>query len=96
MSLQSAALDKIRTAYGYGRANYTKEGNPFAYKNGPANFLFYADSHYPLPNMFTHGEYMIHESWRREAGEDGYRERLPAGDCSYVGHFYKEGEGFII
>ena len=97
MSLQSTALDKISTPIGYGKSSYTKEDNPPAYKHGPVNFLFYSDNkYYPLPAMATHGKYSIHESWRREAGEDGYRERLPAGDCSYVGHFYKEGEGFII
>ena len=93
MPFQPAVLDKIKSAYGYGRTNYGKEENPYAYKYGPANYLFYADGSYPLPNMFTHGKYRVNESWRKDEGETRYRERV-AGDCAYVGNFYKVGEGF--
>ena len=93
MPLQSTALDKIRTPIGYGKSSYTKEDNPAAYKHGPANFLFYnPGTYYPLPSMARHGGYSIHASWRREAGNEGYKERV-AGDCAFVGNFYKDGEG---
>ena len=73
MSLQSAALDKIKESYGYGKTNYGKEENPSAYAYGPHEFLFsdayVKDKYYPLPRMMTHDGYEIHQSWKREAGQ---------------------------